>query len=204
MSTVTALAAVMETEHYSPVEARGAPAADDEFVEANLKRVFRLIYRVVGNVPDAQDLTQEAFVKALSRRSQLQDPKKSAQWLGRIAVNTALDFVRRRKRVVFEELDHGLPHPPVAESYPWAELTQMNRRASSIEGLAKECDPSLGPETLAEEYRRIHGGRQDRAGHGLGHVVHRRELCRIDLKVHLTTAVPLRAAPPRPARELRP
>lgn len=97
----------METESFPPVEAEAARSADDEFVEANLKRVFRLIYRVVGNVPDAQDLTQETFVKALSRRSQLQDPGKASQWLGRIAVNTALDFMRRRKRVTFEELDHA-------------------------------------------------------------------------------------------------
>ena len=133
MSTVTALAAVMETEHYSSVEAQGARAADDEFVEANLKRVFRLIYRVVGNVPDAQDLTQEAFVKALSRRSQLQDPQKSAQWLGRIAVNTALDFVRRRKRVVFEELDHA---PNVSsEENPEQAVLRGEKRAYIEDGL---------------------------------------------------------------------
>ena len=65
----------------------------------------------------------------------------------------------------------------------------MNRRASGIEGLAKEGDASLGPETFAEEDGRVHGGRQDRAGHRLGHVVQGRELRRIDLKVDLTTAV---------------
>lgn len=106
MSAVTATVAVMETEDHSSLGTRAIPLADEEFVKANLKRVFRLIYRIVGNVSDAQDLTQEAFVKALSRRAQLQDPRKSTQWLGRIAVNTALDFVRRRKRVAFEDLDH--------------------------------------------------------------------------------------------------
>ena len=101
----------METESFSSVEAETARSSDDEFVEANMKRVFRLIYRVVGNVPDAQDLTQEAFVKALTRRSQLQDAQKASQWLGRIAVNTALDFMRRRKRVTFEELGDSAEMP---------------------------------------------------------------------------------------------
>ena len=98
----------MATEQYSTVEEKEVQVStDSEFIEGQMRRVFRLIYRVVGNVPDAQDLTQEAFVKALSRRSQLKDPRKAAQWLGRIAVNTALDFVRRQKRVTFEELDRG-------------------------------------------------------------------------------------------------
>lgn len=97
--------AAMESEQSAALEVDLEASTDAAFIEAHMRRVFRLIYRVVGNVPDAQDLTQEAFVKALSRRSQLKDPKKAAHWLGRIAVNTALDFVRRRKRIVFEEIE---------------------------------------------------------------------------------------------------
>ncbi len=85
--------------------------ADAAFIEAHMRRVFRLIYRVVGNVPDAQDLTQDAFVKALKRRDQLKDDAKSAPWMGRIAVNTALDFVRKRKRVTFEEIEKAPEMP---------------------------------------------------------------------------------------------
>jgi RNA polymerase sigma-70 factor (ECF subfamily) len=64
----------------------------------------------VGNAADAEDLTQEAFVKALGRRDQLKDPDKAAQWLGRIAFNTAIDFVRQRKRASFSELE-SIPEP---------------------------------------------------------------------------------------------
>ena len=85
--------------------------ADAAFIEAHMKRVFRLIYRVVGNVPDSQDLTQDAFIKALKRRDQLRDDTKSSQWMGRIAVNTALDFVRKRKRVTFEEIEKAPEMP---------------------------------------------------------------------------------------------
>jgi len=42
-------------------------------VSENMRRVFLLIYRIVGNVSDAQDLTQEAFIKALQRQDQLKD-----------------------------------------------------------------------------------------------------------------------------------
>src|ERR1019366_6899093 len=71
----------------------------ERFVAENLRRIFLQIYRMVGNVHDAQDLTQEAFIKALQRQDQLKDELKAAHWLSRIATNTALDFLRRHGRV---------------------------------------------------------------------------------------------------------
>jgi RNA polymerase sigma-70 factor (ECF subfamily) len=127
-----ALSTEMDTDRYSPVEAEATVSTDGDFVEANLRRVFRLIYRVVGNVPDAQDLTQEAFVKALQRRSQIKDPNKTAQWLGRIAVNTALDFMRQRKRVIFEEIEKA---PEIATETPEQALLRSEKRAYLEDGL---------------------------------------------------------------------
>ena len=75
------------------------------FISENLRRVFLLIYRIVGNVSDAQDLTQEAFIKALQRQDQLKDLDKAAHWLSRIASNTAIDFLRRHGKVNFCEID---------------------------------------------------------------------------------------------------
>jgi RNA polymerase sigma-70 factor, ECF subfamily len=76
----------------------------ETFVTEHLRRVFLQIYRMVGSVHDAQDLTQEAFIKALQRQDQLKDEQKAAHWLSRIATNTALDFLRRGRRVAFVEL----------------------------------------------------------------------------------------------------
>jgi RNA polymerase sigma-70 factor (ECF subfamily) len=81
-----------------------------KFVQDNMRRVFLLIYRIVGNVADAQDLTQEAFIKALQRQDQLKDLEKAAHWLSRIASNTAIDFLRRSGRVNFSDLE-DLPEP---------------------------------------------------------------------------------------------
>jgi RNA polymerase sigma-70 factor (ECF subfamily) len=77
----------------------------NRFVAENLRRIFVQIYRIVGNVADAQDLTQETFIKALQRQDQLKDELKAAHWLSRIATNTALDFLRRHGRVQHCELD---------------------------------------------------------------------------------------------------
>jgi RNA polymerase sigma-70 factor (ECF subfamily) len=86
-------------------EAVGVSAeAQERFVAENMRRIFRQIYRLVGNIHDAQDLTQEAFIKALQRQDQLKDAEKAAHWLSRIATNTALDFLRRHHRVTFCEI----------------------------------------------------------------------------------------------------
>src|ERR1700710_2108906 len=81
-----------------------ASEAQSRFVSENMRRVFLLIYRIVGDVSDAQDLTQEAFIKALQRQDQLKDLEKAAHWLSRIATNTAIDFLRRHGRVSFCEI----------------------------------------------------------------------------------------------------
>ena len=82
----------------------------NQFISENLRRVFLMIYRIVGNVADAQDLTQEAFIKALQREEQLKDSEKAAHWLSRIATNTAIDFLRRHGRAQFTTVD-DLPSP---------------------------------------------------------------------------------------------
>ena len=86
------------------LETTAASELQERFVSENLRRIFRQIYRMVGNVHDAQDLTQETFIKALQRQEQLKDEFKAAHWLSRIATNTALDFLRRHGRVAFCEM----------------------------------------------------------------------------------------------------
>lgn len=106
------------------------------FVADNLRRVFLLIYRVVGNVDDAQDLTQEAFIKALQHKDQLRDLDKAAHWLSRIASNTAIDFLRRNARVNFCEIDELPPSVQVERGEgPEAMLLRDERQDYLEDGL---------------------------------------------------------------------
>jgi RNA polymerase sigma-70 factor, ECF subfamily len=110
--------------------------SQNRFISENLRRIFLLIYRVVGNVADAQDLAQEVFIKALQRQDQLKDPDKAAHWLSRIATNTAIDFLRRHGRVTFCELDE-VPEPistPHADN-PEQLLLRAERQEVLEEGL---------------------------------------------------------------------
>lgn len=108
----------------------------DRFVQENMRRVFLLIYRIVRNVDDAQDLTQEAFIKALQRQDQIKDLEKSAHWLSRIATNTAIDFLRRSGRANFTDIEDA-PAPALksrAES-PEQRVLRSEHRAHLEAGL---------------------------------------------------------------------
>ena len=109
---------------------------ESRFVAENLRRVFLLIYRIVGNVADAQDLTQEAFIKALQRHDQLKDLDKAAHWLSRIASNTAIDFLRRSGRIGFSDLE-DLPEVYVSsrEDSPEQRILRKEHRERLEEGL---------------------------------------------------------------------
>lgn len=111
------------------------------FIAENLRRIFLLIYRIVGNVDDAQDLTQEAFIKALQRQDQIKDLEKATHWLSRIATNTAIDFLRRHGRVSFSDIDE-LPEPVSASPLesPEALVLQTERREYLEAGLATLTD----------------------------------------------------------------
>jgi len=106
-----------------------------------MRRIFLLIYRIVGSVPDAQDLTQEAFIKALQRQDQLKDLEKAAHWLSRIASNTAIDFLRRSGRVSFSDIDdlsEPIASPP--HENPEQILLRAERREYLNDGLAMLTD----------------------------------------------------------------
>lgn len=126
------------TEKVPPSQAGTEPAgsaeARDRFVNENLRRIFLQIYRLVGNVHDAQDLAQEAFIKALQRQDQLKDEEKAAHWLSRIATNTALDFLRRHGRVSFTEITEA-PHSHLET--PEASVLRAEQRDWLAEGLER-------------------------------------------------------------------
>src|SRR5258708_30693067 len=81
-----------------------AQELQSRFVSDNLRRIFLLIYRIVRNVDDAQDLTQQAFIKALQRQDPLKDIEKAAHWLSALARQTPLPFLRRSGHVNFCDL----------------------------------------------------------------------------------------------------
>ena len=112
----------------------------NQFLQQNLRRIFLLIYRIVHNVDDAQDLTQETFIKALQRQDQLKDLDKSAHWLSRIASNTAIDFLRRNGKVNFCEIDTLIDPLSEPSETPEQAVLRSEHRSYLEEGLAVLTD----------------------------------------------------------------
>lgn len=69
----------------------------DNLHEDYRQKVYRLISRLVSSPLDAEDLTQETFLKAATNLAHIKHPEHVAAWLYRIATNTALDYLRRTR-----------------------------------------------------------------------------------------------------------
>lgn len=90
----------------SQLRALGAawtPPSWEEVVQEHSARVFRLAYRLTGNRHDAEDLTQEVFVRVFRSLSSY-TPGTFEGWLHRITTNLFLDQVRRKQRIRFDAL----------------------------------------------------------------------------------------------------
>jgi RNA polymerase sigma-70 factor (ECF subfamily) len=79
------------------------PPSWDEVVREHSGRVYRLAYRLTGNSHDAEDLTQDVFVRVFRSLSSY-TPGTFEGWLHRITTNLFLDGVRRKQRIRFDAL----------------------------------------------------------------------------------------------------
>lgn len=86
----------------------GAPvSSDDASGEALLAGIYReysgpihtYAFHLLGNQEDADDVTQEVFIRAYARLDQLREPSSLRSWLYRIATNLCMDQLRRRSRI---------------------------------------------------------------------------------------------------------
>ncbi|MGE5278206.1 MAG: RNA polymerase sigma factor [Acidobacteriota bacterium] len=82
---------------------RTVPAADRqetfrELVEQHSRMVFRVAYRITRNAQDAEDVVQEAFLRAYRGFDRFDARASFATWVFRIAANCAVDLLRSRRR----------------------------------------------------------------------------------------------------------
>jgi RNA polymerase sigma-70 factor (ECF subfamily) len=82
-----------------------APSWDD-VVEQHSARVYRLAYRLTGDRHDAEDLTQEVFVRVFRSLSSY-TPGTFEGWLHRITTNLFLDQARRKAKIRFDAFAEG-------------------------------------------------------------------------------------------------
>ncbi len=79
------------------------PPPWEDIVRDHGDRVYRLAYRLSGNAHDAEDITQETFIRVFRSLKNFR-PGSFEGWLHRITTNVFLDMVRRRSRIRMEAL----------------------------------------------------------------------------------------------------
>lgn len=70
-----------------------------------LKSVYNYAYRIAGNKNDAEDITQETFIKIWKNFKKINENKNLKAWIFAIARNTIIDHLRKRKNISFSQLD---------------------------------------------------------------------------------------------------
>jgi RNA polymerase sigma-70 factor (ECF subfamily) len=98
----------------------GDAEAFRELVESHSPKVFRLAYRITGDEATAEDAVQETFLRAYRSLGRFDARSGFGTWLHRIAVNTALELVRKqqRHRSHHEEMPAGEEPLPSSEPGP--------------------------------------------------------------------------------------
>src|SRR6202142_1236672 len=87
---------------------RGDDTAFEELVRRYDRNVFRIAQHITQNREDAEDVVQDAFLKAYGNLAQFQEQSKFYTWLVRIAVNEALMRLRRRRPERMVSLDENI------------------------------------------------------------------------------------------------
>ena len=103
-------------------------------------RIFAMIARQVSDVMDAQELTQDTFLKAFSRIDSYDAQKASfGTWLCRIAYHLTLDFLKRRRPLIVSIEDSQVWQKDISDEELEAELsTGREERIAKLEELMDE------------------------------------------------------------------
>jgi RNA polymerase sigma-70 factor (ECF subfamily) len=94
---------VVETERPT-----GADLTFEQLYEMYRGRVFSTAYRMLSNRADAEDCTQDVFVKVFKKLASFRGDSAVSTWIYRITVNACLDFRRRRRLRQTVSLDEGM------------------------------------------------------------------------------------------------
>jgi len=95
---------------------QGDTTAFEQLVEKYKQPVLNLVYRMLRDLTEAEDIAQNVFVQVYKSASRYEISSKFSTWLFTIARNLSLNEIRRRSRHPAESID--APHPEI-EDQPW-------------------------------------------------------------------------------------
>ena len=127
----------------------GAEAAFSELWHRHSKKILRTLCQITKNPQDAEDAFQETFLKAYAHLKGFDGRAKFSTWLTRIAINSALMMLRKRKNYPVLVLDvEKEPFAPIVwripDATPNAEACLLHaERLTQLRGAIRRLPPSL-------------------------------------------------------------
>jgi RNA polymerase sigma-70 factor (ECF subfamily) len=132
---------------------RGDMEAYDGLIRRYQERIYATVYHMTSNHEDANDLTQESFIKAFQALKSFKGGSSFYTWIYRIAVNKTINFLKQRKNHVsmsLNDLDFNAEHDPdlvalVSDNTP--------RRDVGLSELAEKLNAAM--QKLSEHHRLV-------------------------------------------------
>ncbi len=139
-------------------------------VERHSRTAFRVAYRMTGNEHDAEEVVQEALLRAYRRLAGFESRSNFGTWLYRIAVNCALDHVRARQRHTEQRVEPDPELPDLMDALPSADpapdrLAENEQLRSRVAAAMRELTPV---ERAAFTLRHFEGCSIEEIGRALG------------------------------------
>ncbi|MFH1180786.1 MAG: sigma-70 family RNA polymerase sigma factor [bacterium] len=116
----------------------GDRASLEVLIRSYLKPIYSFVFRRVGDSQEAEDITQEVFVRTWKHLKKFDKQKKFRAWLFSIAKNASIDFLKKKKNTsagVSEKIIDQSPGP--GEIFAQKDIAL--RLVSAIEKLSLEC-----------------------------------------------------------------
>ena len=126
----------------------GDLAAYDELVRRYQERIYATVYHMTSNHEDANDLAQDAFIKAYRAINSFKGDSSFFTWVYRIAVNKTINFLKQRKKrtlMSLNDLDFNAEHDPdlvalISEKTPRRDLSLAELQEQLNEAMQKLSD----------------------------------------------------------------
>ena len=128
---MAAVLEISETDLVSEAQ-NGDRNAFSELVRIHAQGVFNVVYRMCGDALIAEDAAQETFIRAWQNLSSYRPQTSLRNWLYRIAVNAAMDMIRKEKRILpnnIEDLHLNDGQPGLESLVSQQERTQLVQKA---------------------------------------------------------------------------
>ncbi|MCX6721794.1 MAG: RNA polymerase sigma factor, partial [Candidatus Staskawiczbacteria bacterium] len=106
---------------------KGESEALDFLIAKYLKQIYSFVYNNVGGQAEAEDITQEVFIKIWKNIRKFDQNKSFKPWIFQIAKNTSIDFLRKKKSIPFSRFENEKGQNPLLDNIAVAPLNLIEK-----------------------------------------------------------------------------